>query len=190
VVERFAKRLIRCLLLPHIDVWVHSPFLIQDSSSVKGTFSVTFCLILTVSRLVQRGLLWFIFFNHFKSAVSRLVWEVTHVRSLKSLVLFSWFSLFQLRLLTSSFIMNRLLFLNHANPVNVFSSVHTFCADVIKIYLIALVGISLLEFKPVNHVYVILSQINFSAWMCLLDRRRSYLLLVEYKFSRASLGAD
>jgi len=86
--------------------------------------------------------------------------------------------------------MNRLLFLNHANPVNVFSSVHTFCADVIKIYLIALVGISLLEFKPVNHVYVILSQINFSAWMCLLDRRRSYLLLVEYKFSRASLGAD
>lgn len=93
--------------------------------------------------------------------------------SLDWLFLF-WSNLFLPKKLTVCWLGDFLLLLNYSDYAKVFVAVYAFSTDIIISKLVeAVVGISIFEFKQVNHVSVITSQIYMIAASFLFDWRGS-----------------
>ena len=93
--------------------------------------------------------------------------------SLDWLFLF-WSNLFLPKKLTVSWLGDFLLLLDHSDYAKVFVAIYAFSTDIIISKLVeAVVCVSIFEFKQVNHVSVITSQIYMIAASFLFDLRGS-----------------
>ena len=93
--------------------------------------------------------------------------------SLDWLFLF-WSNLFLPKKLTVSWLGDFLLLLDHSDYAKVFVAIYAFSTDIIISKLVeAVVCVSIFEFKQVNHVSVITSQIYMIAASFLFDWRGS-----------------
>ena len=93
--------------------------------------------------------------------------------SLDWLFLF-WSKLFLPKKLTVSWLGDFLLLLDHSDYAKVFVAIYAFSTDIIISKLVeAVVCVSIFEFKQVNHVSVITSQIYMIAASFLFDWRGS-----------------